>query len=58
MADKWIQKAGLKKGALHRALGIPEGSKIPYGRLVAAARKKGKLGRMARLAMTLGKLKK
>jgi len=57
MAKQWIQKANLKKGALHKALGIPEGKKIPWDRLVAAAKKKGKLGRMARLAMTFRKMK-
>lgn len=29
MAEKWIQKIDLKKGALHRQLGIPEDQKIP-----------------------------
>lgn len=57
MAEKWIQGANLKKGALHKALGIPEGQKIPYSRLVAAAKQKGKLGKMARLAMTFRKMK-
>jgi hypothetical protein len=32
MAKKWIPK-DLKKGALHRALGIPEGQKIPLSDL-------------------------
>lgn len=27
--EKWIQKANLKKGALHRDLGIKQGEKIP-----------------------------
>jgi hypothetical protein len=27
---KWIQKAGLKKGALSRQLGIPEKENIPF----------------------------
>ena len=58
MAKKWIQKANLNKGALHKALGIPEGQKIPWDRLVAASKKKGKLGRMARLAMTFRKMKR
>lgn len=57
MADKWIPK-NLKKGALRRSLGIPEGKKIPWDRLVAASKKKGKLGRRARLAMTFRKMKK
>lgn len=52
---KFIQKIGLKKGALHRALGIPEGQKIPKGALMEAAKKPGRLGKMARFAITLGK---
>ena len=31
-------KPGGEKGKLHRELGIPEGEKIPEGRLAAAAR--------------------
>jgi hypothetical protein len=31
--DKWIQKTDMKKGALHKALGIPEGQKIPKSKL-------------------------
>jgi hypothetical protein len=27
--SKWIQKAKIKKGALHKDLGIPPGQKIP-----------------------------
>jgi hypothetical protein len=29
MANKWIQKAHIKEGSLHKALGVPEGQKIP-----------------------------
>jgi hypothetical protein len=29
----WIQKANIKKGALHKELGIPEDEKIPTGKL-------------------------
>ena len=57
MADKWIQKANLKKGALHKMMGIPEGTKIPWERLVAAAKKKGLLGQRARLAMSFRKMR-
>lgn len=32
---KWIQKADIKKGALHRELGIPEDEKIPVGKLTS-----------------------
>ena len=56
--DKWIQGAIKKPGALHKALGVPEGQKIPAKKLSAAAAKPGKLGQRARLAQTLGKMKK
>jgi len=56
MAKKWIQKAHLVKGALHRALGIAPGKKIPKSRITAASKKKGRLGKMARAAKTLSKL--
>ena len=57
---KWIQKAihPEKKGALKKALHVPQGQKIPAGKLAAAANKGGKVGQRARLAMTLKKLKK
>ncbi len=59
MARKnWIKDAIKNPGALHRALKIPEGDKIPEKRLSAAAKKGGRLGRMARLAKTLKGLKK
>lgn len=55
---KWIQKAIKHPGALHRQLGIPQGQKIPAGKLAAAAKKGGALGRRARLAQTLKRLSK
>ena len=57
---KWIQNAikPAKKGALHKQLAVPQGQKIPMGKLAAAAKKGGKVGQRARLAMTLKKLKK
>jgi len=57
MAEKWIQKAIKKPGALHKQMGVPEGKKIPAGKLAAAAKKPGKLGQRARLAQTLKKMK-
>ena len=30
---KWIQKTNMKKGSLHKKLGIPEGDKIPQAKL-------------------------
>jgi hypothetical protein len=56
--SKWIQKAKIKKGALHKELGVPEGKKIPEKKLKAAAKKGGKEGKRANLAMTLKKLNK
>ena len=52
-SKKWIQKAIKHPGALHKQLGVPEGEKIPAGKLSAAAKKGGKLGQRARLAQTL-----
>ena len=57
MTEKWIQKAIKKPGALHKSLGVPEGKKIPAGKLAKAAKASGKLGQRARLAQTLKKMK-
>jgi DNA mismatch repair ATPase MutL len=54
---KWIQKAITKPGALKKQMGVAAGKKIASGKLAAAAKKSGKLGQRARLAMTLRKLK-
>jgi len=44
----------LKKGALHRSMGVPIGEKIPEDRLRAAARSSNKLlAKRARLALTM-----
>lgn len=55
---KWIQKAIKKPGALHKALKVKKGEKIPEGKLEKASKKGGKLGRRAKLAMTLRKMSK
>lgn len=55
---KWIQKAIKKPGALRKSLGVKKGEKIPAGKLAAAAKKGGKMGQRARLAETLGKMRK
>lgn len=52
-AEKWIQKAIKKPGALSKQLGVPEKENIPAEKLAAAVKKGGKLGKRARLAMTL-----
>lgn len=53
MSVKWIDKAIKHPGALHKALGVPAGQKIPQAKLEKAAHAPGKLGREARLAETL-----
>lgn len=58
MAKKWIQKAIKKPGALHKELGVKKGKKILAKKLNAAAKKGGKLGRRARLAKTLKKMRR
>ena len=54
----WIAGAIKKPGSLRKSLGVKSGKKIPRSKLSAAAKKGGKLGRRARLAMTLAKLRK
>ena len=56
--SKWIQQAIKKPGALRKKLGAKKGKPIPKGKLKAAAKKGGKEGKQARLAMTLGKMRK
>lgn len=58
MAEKWIQKAHIKKGALHKELGVPQGKKIPEKKLKAAEKKGGLVAKRAHLAETLKGLKK
>ena len=60
MAKKknWIQKAVKKPGASRKELGAKKGKPIPKGKLKAAAKKGGKEGKRARLAMTLAKMRK
>lgn len=55
---KFIQKAIKKPGALHKELGVPMGKNIPKAKLIKAVKAGGKLGKRARLAMTLSKMKK
>jgi len=58
MAKNWIASAIKKPGALHADLGVPQGKKIPAGKLKAAAKKGGKTGQRARLAETLKGMRK
>lgn len=57
MAEKWIQKAIKKPGALRKELGVKAGKTIPAKKLEAAAKKPGLTGKRARLAQILGKLR-
>jgi hypothetical protein len=54
---KWIAGAIKKPGALHEQLGVPQGQKIPSGKIAKAAKSGGKLGKRARLAQTLKKMR-
>jgi len=54
----WIAKATRNKGALRRELGVSKGNTISSSMLASAAKSGGKTGRRARLAITLGRLRK
>ncbi len=58
MAHNWIKGAIHHVGGLHKSLGIPMSKKIPAKVLAKAATKGGLLGQRARLAVTLGKMRK
>ena len=59
MAEKWIQKMHMKKGALHKDLGVKPGKKIPESKLKKAEHSKDpKTARRARLAETLKHMNK
>ena len=54
MAKKWIKKAIKHPGALHRALHVPEGEKIPEAKLDQAAHSENPtMRKRAQLAKTL-----
>jgi hypothetical protein len=55
---KWIKDAIKKPGALRKTMGVKKGEKIPAKDLRKAAKKSGKTGQRARLAMTLRKMNK
>lgn len=55
----WIKKATQNKGALHRALGVKEGEKIPAKKLAKGEKSKNPTVRKeVTLAKTLKKLRK
>lgn len=59
MAEKWIQKAIKHRGALHKALHVKEGEKIPESKLKKAEHSKNALTKKrAVLAETLKGLRK
>lgn len=52
--EKWIQGAIKRPGALHKALGVPQGQKIPLKKLKKAEHSSNpKIARQAHLAATL-----
>jgi hypothetical protein len=58
MARKnWISGAISKPGSLRKTLGARKGEPIPRSKLEAAAKKGGKTGQRARLALTLRKMR-
>jgi hypothetical protein len=57
--NKWIKKAIKHKGALHKALGVAKGAKIPAKKLAKALHSKNSTTKKrAVLAKTLSKLRK
>ena len=59
MAAHWIQSIGMKKGALHRELGVPTSQTIPAAKLESAENSANPLeAKRARLAETLKGLRK
>ncbi len=58
MAKNWIAGATRNKGGLHRALGVPEGKKIPSGKMAKAAKSGSpKVKKEVNLAKTLAKVR-
>jgi len=53
MSEQWIQKAIKKKGALHKALHVPEGQKIPAKKLAVKSTYSPKMAKRKNLAKTL-----
>lgn len=58
MAKNFIAGAIKRPGALHRALNIPAGKRIPLADIAKASHAPGRLGREARFAQTLASLNK
>jgi len=59
MTKNFIQKAIKRSGALHKALGVLEGKKIPASKVEKATHSKNpRLVKEANFAQTLGKLRR
>lgn len=61
--DKWIQKAkdsgGIKKGGLHKSLGVASGKKLTHAQKVAASHSKNpKVRKQGQLALNFEKMGK
>ncbi len=55
---KWIKDAIKKPGALHKALGVPAGEKIPAKKMAKAAKSKSPvMKKRVALAKTLSKMR-
>lgn len=58
MVKNFIKSAIKRPGALHRALNIPSGKRVPLADIEKASHAPGRLGREARFAQTLASLNK
>lgn len=57
--EKWIQGMHMEKGALHRALHVPEGEKIPEKKMEKAEHSQNAhMRKMAHLSETLERFHK
>lgn len=56
LGKNWIQGAIKKPGSLHKALGVPQGKKIPANKLAVKSTDTPLMKRRKTLARTLGKL--
>lgn len=56
--EKWIQKVHMKKGALHKQLGVPQGEKIPKSKLKDKPSDTPLMRKRKNLAQTLIKIAK
>jgi hypothetical protein len=53
--DKWMQSAVKHPGALHKALGVPQGEKIPASKLAIKPGDSAHMKKMKTLAKTFRK---